>query len=474
MEKIELYTQDTGETLQGAGEVFRDLRTRVFSTRQVLEELDKQLLVLRLSFGRLKAALLRFIAPFANLLLPVISRAVIGLATFFNGMAKVVTVLLGGTKAGQSMAKSQKTLAKSLKSTARELARFDTLDRMGQLSGDTADTAITLPAPEDHLSGALLVLAYRIQMLLQPLKSIDLSHITRAFQGLKAAVEPISRALFSGLEWAWHNLLVPLAGWVVQDALPAFLRTLAAALSTLGTVCTALQPLAQWLWENFLLPLARWTGDLIIGALEGITLKLQNFSVWVEENQGKVYTFIGYLESLAQAWNTVSTAVKRAWQFLHPEEDFFSRLGKGAINGVISGVNAMLSAVAGGINALVKNINKLSFTVPKWVPVLGGEKFGFNLKTVTFPKIPYLAQGAVLPANKPFLAVVGDQKNGTNIEAPLSTIQQALAEVLAGQGNGQVTVEFTGDLAQLGRVLRPVIRQESRRAGMSLAKEVAV
>ena len=52
---------------------------------------------------------------------------------------------------------------------------------------------------------------------------------------------------------------------------------------------------------------------------------------------------------------------------------------------------------------------------------------------IPVPKIPHLAQGAVLPANKPFLAVVGDQRHGTNVEAPLSTIQEAVALVMAGQ-----------------------------------------
>lgn len=47
--------------------------------------------------------------------------------------------------------------------------------------------------------------------------------------------------------------------------------------------------------------------------------------------------------------------------------------------------------------------------------------------------IPYLATGAVLPANKPFMAMVGDQRHGTNIEAPLSVIQEAVAEVMGDQ-----------------------------------------
>ena len=73
------------------------------------------------------------------------------------------------------------------------------------------------------------------------------------------------------------------------------------------------------------------------------------------------------------------------------------------------------------------SISKVSVKVPDWVPGFGGESFGFSFKTVTAPQIPYLAKGAVLPANQPFLAVVGDQKHGTNVEAPLATIQEAVA-----------------------------------------------
>lgn len=46
-------------------------------------------------------------------------------------------------------------------------------------------------------------------------------------------------------------------------------------------------------------------------------------------------------------------------------------------------------------------------------------------------EIPALAKGAVIPANKKFLAVLGDQTRGTNVEAPLDTIQQAVAQTFA-------------------------------------------
>ena len=92
-----------------------------------------------------------------------------------------------------------------------------------------------------------------------------------------------------------------------------------------------------------------------------------------------------------------------------------------------------ITGITGALNGVFKVLNKVSVKVPDWVPELGGRTFGFQLKTLTAPQIPYLAKGAVLPANQPFLAVVGDQKHGTNVEAPLATIQEAVAVVLDEQ-----------------------------------------
>lgn len=128
---------------------------------------------------------------------------------------------------------------------------------------------------------------------------------------------------------------------------------------------------------------------------------------------------------------------------------------KGAVNAIIATVNSMIRVVTAGINALFRLLS-LNIELP------GGGSIGWNLPQFTAPQIPYLAQGAVLPANKPFLAMVGDQRNGTNIEAPLETIKQALAEVMAQYGGGDVNITFTGELAALGRVLAPVVTKAQR------------
>ncbi len=87
--------------------------------------------------------------------------------------------------------------------------------------------------------------------------------------------------------------------------------------------------------------------------------------------------------------------------------------------------------------------------------------------------IPRLAKGAVIPPNREFIATLGDQKRGVNIEAPMETIKQGVAEVLADMdlSGGPISVNFTGSLAQIGRVLQPVVVRENKRRGKSLVEE---
>ena len=140
-----------------------------------------------------------------------------------------------------------------------------------------------------------------------------------------------------------------------------------------------------------------------------------------------------------------------------------------AINGLIWLFESLINLVVDGLNFFVGGVSKVTGAI--------GDLIGIDLRIPQIPKaylgrvsIPRLAQGAVIPPNREFMAVLGDQRHGTNIEAPLDTIKQALAEVMATQGAGDVNITFTGDLAQLARVLKPVIDRENRRVGGSLIK----
>lgn len=117
---------------------------------------------------------------------------------------------------------------------------------------------------------------------------------------------------------------------------------------------------------------------------------------------------------------------------------------KDPINDIIGFINAMIGGVVDGINTVIDTLNTLSFTIPSWVPGLGGKYFGLNIPRISsYWTIPELAQGAVIPPKAPFVAMLGDQRNGTNLEAPESLIRQIMREEMGGQ-NISVTLQLDG------------------------------
>lgn len=154
--------------------------------------------------------------------------------------------------------------------------------------------------------------------------------------------------------------------------------------------------------------------------------------------------------------SVILTKIKSLWRSIRTFWDsniapvftfkWWMDLGKNCINGLIAGfeggINGIIKAFETMINWVVDGLNKLSFDFPEW---LGGGTFGINLPKANFGKvsIPRLATGAVIPPNREFLAVLGDQKRGTNIEAPLSTIQEAVYNVMSGQNDGMKNLMFS-------------------------------
>lgn len=205
-----------------------------------------------------------------------------------------------------------------------------------------------------------------------------------------------------------------------------------------------------------------------------LTIKLLGLQIWESITTGwnNFWKGLSLLMSMAgaalnavwtAAWSALADTVSSIW-------DGITSVVRGAVNDIIRIINGMISAIVGGMNAVIGLLNGFSFDVPEFAQdALGTAKVGFNIDPITAPQIPYLAQGAVIPANHEFLAVLGDQTNGTNIEAPLATIQQALAEVMeAYTGRQDITIRFAGDLAQLARVLKPYIDKEENRRGAKL------
>ncbi len=467
------------------------------------EDLERELLVLRLAFGKLKATVKDAMAPIGAVFIPVVQKAVWTAIRLTKSVGKVIAALFGYGAAANSAAKAQKKLSSANAEVKRSLMGFDEINR---LQGGNGGVELDISAQAGELSPKLQAVVDKILSIVAPLKTIDISPAVAAFGRLKDAIAPISQALFAGLEWAWHNLLVPLAAWTIEDFLPVFLDTLSACLGVLHQVIVALQPLANWLWEKFLKPLGQWTGDRILDTLGWLSERLGNLSQWIAENQGLTQKIAGVVSVIAllngtlgksitsmnllpnsvsqvsggvkllgaalillianwdsvknaavTVWESIKSVWGGAWSWFHtkvvtPLTNGFRSMA----NGIIGFFNGILRGISTAVNGLVGAVNKLSFTVPNWIPEVGGKSVGFNLRPVNTPQIPYLAQGAVLPANRPFLAVVGDQRHGTNMEAPLGVIQQAVAAVMGDQ-TAAILAGFEASVGVQREILQAVL-----------------
>ena len=123
----------------------------------------------------------------------------------------------------------------------------------------------------------------------------------------------------------------------------------------------------------------------------------------------------------------------RAWEGI---KDIF----KGIWNTIIDLLNGAINIIIKGLNWLIKQMNKISFDVPSWVPFVGGKSIGVNIDYISENVLPRLAKGAVIPANDEFLAVLGDQTHGNNIEAPEGLIRKIVREESGGSGEVHVTI----------------------------------
>ena len=179
------------------------------------------------------------------------------------------------------------------------------------------------------------------------------------------------------------------------------------------------------------------------------------------------------LESIKKTWNDIKSYwnenIADVWTL-----EFWLDLAKIAGNGLIEGFELAINGIIGMfekmINWIVEGINNLSFDLPD---ILGGGHVGFDIPEVKFGRIsiPRLAKGAVIPPNREFLAVLGDQKQGTNIEAPLQTIVDAFNIALAQNGgysggNTEVILEIDG--REFGRAVVEQGNLENRRIGTRL------
>lgn len=451
------------------------------AVRRFGKNLADELLVLQLSFGKMKVAIAQAVAPVMEVFVPYLNQAIAGVIQFASTVRQFFGALIAGVTGNNALAESAQNAAaaeKSLGSAAssagkaarRSLMGFDEVNRLNAASGGGSSggsTGVNVGYAADAIAPEVQAVVDKILALLAPLMAIDLTPLQMALQGLWLSVSNLASVVGAALEWLWYEILTPFTAWMLEVLAPVLTNAWAASLDLVSAALEPLMAGVQALWEG-LEPVVAYIGESVVtaiqawqGAIESLTVVFQKkgpqitgilrnlgqvvTAVWgvvgpvfttLRNHASAVFTDIGTvvnvvtamvidaLYGLSQFLSGVFTGNwKSAWEGI-------KTYLKGVINGIIGLLNTMINRLVSALNAVIRAANRLSFTVPSWVPNIGGSRFGFNISTVSASSIPYLAQGAVLPANKPFLAMVGDQRHGTNVEAPLATIQEAVAVVM--------------------------------------------
>lgn len=298
-----------------------------------------------------------------------------------------------------------------------------------------------------------------------------------------ACWEKIKEVWAAVSEWFSTNVIQPLMEFFsgLWDGIKE------AASAAWEGVSTAWNAAGEWFNTNIIQPVQKFFSDLWTGvqkaaqdAWTGISNIWNVVSGWFSANI--IQPVAGFFQGL---WNGISKAAGEAWKNI---TDVFGKAAswfkstiidpvtngfKGFFNGLIGFAEGFVNFFIRGINKLIGALNGLSFSAPDWVPFIGGKKFGVNIPTASELRLPRLAGGAVIPPNSQFAAILGDQRSGYNVEAPVSMIEQAVARGLAaaGGGGGDITVDFTINLDS--REIYRGQKRVSRQIGKSLVGGLA-
>lgn len=264
-------------------------------------------------------------------------------------------------------------------------------------------------------------------------------------------IKPVWDVIIKSLDSLWKEHLKPL--W---DALLSFFSKLGEAIMTY--------------WNNYLAPLFNWIiktfgpglvsqFSVIWDAIKNVVGNLIDAVKNILKALGGLLDFVTGVFSgdWKKAWEGIKTFFKGIW-------DALVDIVKAPLNLIIGLINGLMNGLVQGINLAIKGLNKLSFTVPDWVPGIGGETWGFNIKEMTAPKIPYLARGGII--DQPTLAMVGER--GKEAVVPLentafahsiaTAIMNALKPLFANgniegkSGDGSTVIVLKIGEFELGRV----------------------
>lgn len=177
-------------------------------------------------------------------------------------------------------------------------------------------------------------------------ENLNFEPITNSFKNLSGSLKPFTQNIFDGLRWGYENVLLPLAGFVIEDALPAFFNALGGALDFINGVVEVFKPAFEFLWNQVLVPLADWGAGVAVSVLESIGGVLSHIGGFISEHQEGFSQFVTAFSAFAGTLVTIS-AIGKVVSILYGIYTAFVFLG--GISGIISGVTA---AIGGFITIL--------------------------------------------------------------------------------------------------------------------------
>ena len=220
--------------------------------------------------------------------------------------------------------------------------------------------------------------------------------------------------LISGLSFSFNPVIL---------AVGAAIASLLLLIANWDTVMVAMQEFDDFLQNVFAIDFTEIFGPVLGETLNAFFQNVENIWNSVKQIFSGIIDFITgvFTGDWEKAWTGIKDIFGGIWELL-------VSVIRIPINAIIGLINGLISGVCLGINTVIKALNSINFTIPEWVPAFGGKSIGFNLTQITAPRIPYLATGAVIPPNAPFLAMLGDQRHGNNIEAPEDLIRKIVRE----------------------------------------------
>lgn len=299
--------------------------------------------------------------------------------------------------------------------------------------------------------------------------------ITTIINAIKTTVTNIWNAIKTAVSTVVDGIKTKITG--VWDAIKTGVGTTVSSLkkdvetkwdnikTNLGTKVDAIKTKADKVWENIKTSLVKKTGNTDTDLTKKWAGIKTNLGIKVDEIKDKFDLAFGKIKT------SVSDIMSGLWTNI-----------KGTVNSILGGIESMANGVINGVNTVIKALNNLNFTIPDWVPAIGGKKFGFSIPTLGQVSIPKLAKGGVV--DNPTLAMIGEAgqeavvplENNTEWMAKLANVmaEAIVAKLLSAQGSTTESLNSPSSLKMelegrvLGEVLLDPIIAAAKRRGINL------